>query len=70
MKYINLYHCSKIRGLCLKYLKISGSYSSWCAILAGGEYYTEWGLIVPLNELVNQQEDRQKRREKRKKKSK
>ena len=54
----------------MKYLKISGSYSSWCAILAGGEYYTEWGLIVPLNELVNQQEDRQKRREKRKKKSK
>ena len=54
----------------LKYLKISGSYSSWCAILAGGEYYTEWGLIVPLNELVNQQEDRQKRRENRKKKSK
>ena len=22
-----------------------GSFSSWCAVLSGGEYYTEYGLI-------------------------
>lgn len=33
-----------------------GSFSSFCAILAGGEYYGEYGPIVTLTHLVEQQE--------------
>ena len=46
-----------------------GSFSSWCAILSGGEYFTEWGLIVPLRQFIEQQ-DKSKRRKKKKHKKK
>ena len=44
-----------------------GSFSSWCAILAGGEYYGEYGPIVTLNNLVDQQNKSKKSEKNRKK---
>lgn len=32
-----------------------GSFSTWCAILSGGEYYGEYGAIVTLKDLIDQQ---------------
>lgn len=39
-----------------------GSFSSWCSILCGGEYYTEYGLIVPLNHILDQQAKKDKKK--------
>ena len=39
-----------------------GSFSSWCSILCGGEYYTEFGLIVPLQHIVDQQTKKHKKK--------
>ena len=46
-----------------------GSFSSWCAILAGGEYYGEYGPIVPVHNIIDQQDKKfetHKNRKKRK----
>ena len=39
-----------------------GSFSSWCSILCGGEYYTEFGLIVPLQHIIDQQTKKHKKK--------
>ena len=39
-----------------------GSFSSWCSILCGGEYYTEYGLIVPLTHILDQQAKKDKKK--------
>ena len=39
-----------------------GSFSSWCAILSGGEYFTEFGLIVPLQHIIDQQNKKSKKK--------
>ena len=47
-----------------------GSFSTWCAILAGGEYYAEYGPIVTLTQLIDQQDKSVKRKKSKKKKHK
>ena len=37
-----------------------GSFSTWCAILCGGEYYGEYGPIISLTNLINQQDKNHK----------
>jgi hypothetical protein len=44
-----------------------GSFSTWCAILSGGEYYAEYGVIVPLNVIIDQQDKELRRQNKLKK---
>ena len=45
-----------------------GSFSMWAALLAGGEYYAEYGPIVPGRLLQQRQEDKQNRKQRKKKK--
>ena len=45
-----------------------GSFSSWCAILCGGEYHGEYGPIVTLKDLIDRQDKIKSKKNKKKRK--